>query len=475
LVIPALAASELRWIAYVRADTGSDLRGAVEIVRSDGKERRTLIEDGVLAIDLGPAGDVYAAREASVEGDSGPTSSVVLVSPLDGLPKELHAAEAGTNYYGLAASSEGEVAILRRVTKEPAIPPFLRGSIDVLRSTAIPILVPPEGPPGELVLVPTGEEDSYELLFTNDPTDELAHVDQVNVFVAGISGAPQTIPEPQSQQVTVRGTDGQFFCGASTCFLTWGELDTTYTVGEFGSSDEAAAFAESLIPIESLAGSRWREAAAEPFPIPQLLVRDRGGSLRILETVEGFCECGFRPLDWSSDNDRILVLAQAEGDTTLQEYRADGSAKPRSLAEGTAEAQRRAVLRDGAYGPDGVVALFGGEGGPPGMLRALDGGDVLASDVRAFDIEGTTLAYVAASGDVIVRDLSTGNERTVGEGAIDVSVAPDLIRGSSTSRTDADRGDGGLPVGLVVVIGLAGLALLAGAALLVVAGRRRVD
>jgi hypothetical protein len=468
-VNPALAAPELRWIGYLRADAGSDYRGSVEIVRSDGKAPRTLLDEGVLALDLGPGGDVYAARAESVVGDSGPTSSVIVAPLTDGLPKQLHAAEAGTYYYGLATSSDGDVAMLRRVTKEPAIPPFLRSGIDVLRSTTIPILVPPEWPP-ETVLVPTGEEDSYQLLFTNDPTGELAHVEQVNVFVAGTSGAP-TAPESQSQQVNVRGTDGEFFCGASTCFLSWGELGTTYTVGEFGSSEEAAAFAESLIPIDSLAGSEWRESPVEPILTPQLLLRDHGGRVRILETVEEFCDCGFRPLDWSSENDRILVLTSAEGDTTLHEYRADGSTAPRRIAEGRADPQRRAILRDGAYGPDGVVAQFGGKAGSPGTLRRLDGGETLATDVRAFDIEGSTLAYVNWAGDVIVRNLSTGNERTIGKGAMDVSVGPDLIRESETAQQD----DGGLPVGLAVVIGLAGLALLTGAALFLVARRRGLD
>ena len=99
----------------------------------------------------------------------------------------------------------------------------------------------------------------------------------------------------------------------------------------------------------------------------------------------------------------------------------------------------------------------------------------MATNVRAFDIEGSTLAYVRADGDVIVRDLSTGNERTVGSGAIDVSVAPDLISGSGGFVAETPAEDEGIPALVVAVIGLGALGVLGGALLLTLARRRRRD
>jgi hypothetical protein len=469
LVTPASAAPELRWIAYVRAKPGFRF-GAAETVRSDGREHRTLI-DRVLAIDVGPDGVVYAAREEETVGNLPPQSSLVTTYILD--PKLEGGGAADTNYLGVAASSNGKLAILRQVTETQMIPPFLSDGLTVLRSTNLRVLVPPEEPPGTGGLVPTAEEDSFQLLFTNDPAGELSHAEQINVMVTGTLGTPEPIPDPQSRPVRVRDSDGQFYCGASVCFLTWQELDVTYTVGEFGANEEAVAFAESLVPIESLAGSRWREGTSEPLPTPELIVRDRSGDEQVLESVEGFCECGFWPLDWSPENDRILVLASAEGYSRLQEYRANGSEDPVDLAEGSSGPGGEEVPLDAAYGPEGIIALLGIEGGPPGTLQQLEGGEVVATEVRAFDIEGSTLAYVRAGGDVIVRDLSTGNERTVGRGAIDVSVAPDLISGSGGVMPKTPAEDERIPALVVAVIGLGALGLLGGALLLALARRRR--
>lgn len=472
LVFPALAAPELRWIAFVRTEPSSEFRGSAEVVRSDGRGRRTLIEEGVFAIDLGALDQVYAARDEPVRLDSGSANSVILTSITDGSLARLFEAAAGSFYSGVAASSDGKVAVNRVVTKMP-FPSFLAG-IQVLRSTSVPILVPPEMPPGTLALVPTGEKDSYQLLFTNDPEGALAHVDQINVLVSGAAGPPETMSDSQSMQVAVRGSNGQFFCGASTCFLTWEEPPATYTVGEFGSLGEAQAFAESLVPIDSVADPRWRQSDGQPFAIPQLLVRDGHRNERILESGRGICRCSFRPLDWSPENDRIVVLARADEDTALDEYRVDGSAKPRRLAQGTAHLKRRKVLRDAAYGPTGVVALFA-EAGGLGPLQTLSG-DMLASSVRAFDIEGSTLAYVNESREVIVRDLETGIEQTVGEGAIDVSVAPDLISraaGEGVGEVQLQIEDEGLSVLQLIAIVLAGLAVLGGGALWLFVVRRR--
>jgi hypothetical protein len=469
---PVLAAAEpeLRWIAYLREEpqTEFEYRGALTTVRSDGRGQRTLIEGGVLAVDLGPGGAVHAAHEQEPIGNHPPSSSLVTAWINKGMQEG--GSEADSYYNGVAASSAGHLAISRQVTKTQDVPSFLSEGLDDLQATTVPVLVPPEEPVGTGGLVPSAEEDSYHLLFTNDPAGELAHVEQINVLVTGTTGVPEPIPDPQSQQVSVRGTDGQFFCGASACFLTWQEVDATYTVGEFGAQEDATAFAESLVPIETVAGSAWREGPEESTPTPELIVRDTAGVERVLQSVEGFCECGFRPLDWNPGSDRLLVLASAEGYSMLQEYRADGSGEPATLAEDM-DSEGLDVILDAAYGPEGVVALFGGEGGPPGILRGLDATEDLAIDVRAFDIEGSTLAYVDAVGDVIVRDLATGDERTVGHGAIDVSVAPDVIRAASTESTPSE--DEGPSALLLALIAVGGVALLGGAAFFLIARRRR--
>jgi hypothetical protein len=469
---PSLAAAQpqLRWIAYVRAAPQSEYeyRGALTTVRSDGRGQRTLIEGGVLAVDLGPGGVVHAAHEQEPIGNHPPSSSLVTAWINKGMQEG--GSEADSYYNGVAASSAGHLAISRQVTETQDVPSFLSEGLDDLQATTVPVLVPPEEPVGTEGLVPSAEEDSYHLLFTNDPAGELAHVEQINVLVTGTTGVPEPIPDPQSQQVSVRGTDGQFFCGASACFLTWQEVDATYTVGEFGAQEDATAFAESLVPIETVAGSAWREGPEESTPTPELIVRDTAGVERVLHSVEGFCECGFRPLDWNPGSDRLLVLASAEGYSMLQEYRADGSGEPATLAEDM-DPEGLDVILDAAYGPEGVVALFGGEGGPPGTLRTLDSAEAVATDIWAFDIEGSTLAYVDAARDVIVRDLATGDERAVGHGAIDVSVAPDVIRAASTESTPSE--DEGPSALLLALIAVGGVALLGGAAFFLIARRRR--
>ena len=471
---PAAAQSELRWIAYVREVPQSEheYRGALTTLRSDGRGQRTLIEGGVLAVDLGPGGVVHAAREQEPIGNHPPSSSLVTAWINKAMLEE--GGEADSYYDGVAVSSEGSVAISRQVMNTRPVPPFLSQGLDDLRSTAVPVLVPPEKPPGTSGLVPSAEKDSYQLLFTNDPEGQLAHVEQVNVLVTGTTGAPEPIPDAQAQGVSVRGTNGQFFCGASTCFLTWQEVEATYTVGEFGAKEEATAFAESLVPIEDLAGSAWREGTANRTPTPDLIVRDAAGGERVLASVEGFCECGFRPLDWNVQNDGLLVLTSANGYAMLQEYRTEGSGKPTTLAEGPYDRPgRQDGILDAAYGPDGVVALFGDAGGPSGTLRKLDSSNALATGVRAFDIEGSTLAYVDAGGegDVVVRDLPSGEERTIGAGAIDVSVAPDVIQAAPSEAAPSD--DEGLPALLLAVFAVGGLALLGGAVLFWRARRRQ--
>jgi len=446
LAPPTSAAPELRWIAYVRAEPKLEFRGSAEAVRSDGRGQRTLIEGGVIAVDLGPGGKVFAAKDEDL-GNLSTNSSVVMASVADGPHVPVYAGESGTYYYGVAASSDGDVAIIRQVTQEQGVLPFLSDAVGVLRSTTVPVLVPREEPPGTGGLVPSAEEEFYRLLFTNDPAGELAHAQQVNVFVEATLGDFDPVPGNGSQSVDVRESDGRFFCGASACFLTWRELGVTYTVGEFGTKEDAVAFAESLVSMEG------------PKPAPELIVGDAGGSDRVLQSGEGLCECSFRPLDWNPENDRILVLTSADGYSRLQEYRANGSADPVELAESAFGPGGEEVPLDAAYGPEGIIALLGGEGGPPGTLQQLEGGEVMATNVRAFDIEGSTLAYVRADGDVIVRDLSTENERTVGRGAIDVSVAPDLISGSGGSVAKTPAEDEGIPalVGAVIVLGALGL------------------
>jgi hypothetical protein len=470
---PAAAAPEVRWIAYVRTQQEPvlELEGDLITVRSDGRGQRTLIEGGVVGGDLGPGGIVHVARQQEPIGNRPPSTSLV-TARID-KPMEEVEEEADTYFYFVAASPDGDVAFAREVTDTQEVPPFLSGGVDDLRLTSVPVLVPPEEPSGTIGLVPTAERDSYQLLFTNDPRGELAHVEQINVLVSGTTETVEPVPDPQSQQVSIRGGDGQFFCGASTCFLTWQELGATYTVGEFGGIEEAVSFAESLVSIELLAGAGWQEGTGGRITTPELVVRDTSGKERILDSPRKACDCAFGPLDWNPGGDRLLVLAGAEGHISLREYRTNGSREAVTLFDGAVEIGGRDDVSDAAYGSDGVVALLANDGGRglPGNLWELETDKILATDVRAFDVEGSTMAYVDSGGDIVVRDLPSGEERTIGAGAIDVSVSPDVIRGAPVEATPSD--DRGLPILPVVVIAGAVLALFGGVALFSLARRRR--
>jgi hypothetical protein len=470
---PVTARQDLRWIAYVRTDEGADSGGSVDVVRTDGRARRTLIEGGVDVLDLGPGGLVYAAREEEA-GDSRPSGSVLTAS-IGGEVRSLYRRDADTRYLGVSASSDGSVAIFRQVTETPQIPTFLSGSVGILRSTNVPVLVPPEEPPGTGGLVPSAEADSYRVLFTNDPAGALAHAEQVNVFVMGTTGDPIFDPssDPQPDIAPVRATEGRFFCGASACFLSWQELDATYTVGEFGTKADAVAFAESLVSMDALAGPLWRRGETSAVPTPQLIVRSRSGNERVLQSVEGFCECAFMPLDWSGGNDRLLVLAAAEGDSRLQEYSVDGSGSPVDVGGNGARAGGREVVLDAAYGPNGIVALFGGEEGPPGVLQELEGGRILARDVRAFDLEGSSLGYVGSNGEVVVRNLTSGSERILGRHGLDVSVGPDLIPGHQPSEEPPTSREGGVPLILTGLLAVVAATLVVGGVILFSTARGR--
>jgi hypothetical protein len=129
-----------------------------------------------------------------------------------------------------------------------------------LAAAGVPALVPPDRPPGTTATVGEAERHFYTVLFTNDPEGTLAHAEQVNVFVTGTD--EPTEPVPDARPVDVRGGVGAFFCGAAACFLDWREGGTTYSVGEFGSPEDAVSFAESLVPLEEVAG------AIEPDPSP---------------------------------------------------------------------------------------------------------------------------------------------------------------------------------------------------------------
>jgi hypothetical protein len=472
-------ATELRWIAYVRTQQKPvlEVRGDLIAVRSDGQSERTLVEGGVQKADLGPGGIVHATREQSPEANH-PRSYSLVRAWID-KPIEEGESQTDTEYYGVAASFSGEVALGRQITTIEEVPPFLLEGIDDLRSTRVPVLVPTENPPGTKGLVASAEKDSYQLVFTNDPEGELAHVEQINVVVSGTTGAVEPMPDPQSQPVTTERGDGRFFCGASACFLTWQEQGTTYTVGEFGAIEEAGSFVDSLVYIEELAGSGWREGKGDRVSAPELIVQETSGKERILEAPLASCNCTFLPLDWNAESDRLLVLTLPgfKSPLLLQEYSATGSPKPVTLFDGAEEIGGRDEISDAAYGPDGVVALLGSDVGPgiPGNLWDLETDDIIVNYVRAFDIEGSTLAYVNGSAEVIVRDLVTGNERTVGEGAIDVAVAPDVISAGQGEPVQLEIEEDGPGIPAIILIVVAGLAILAGAALLFVLRRRGLD
>lgn len=440
---------EIRWIAYLRAPEAFS-PGALHVLRSDGGDRHVAVAEGVFSMAAGPGGTAFAVLQ---EG-AGPPSRLVRV-PAGGGPETL-LEQPGTTYLGVVADRDGRVAVLRYVPWRVRPPRFLRGALETLSRAQIPILTPPELPPAPAPLdtVAAAEEETYELLFTNDPERRLAHAEQVNIFVSGVAGS---LGVPPDVAVDVRGTTGSFHCGASACFLEWEEGGVTYSIGEFGSPEEAAAFAESLVHIEELVGDFWR---IEEVQAPQLVVVSPDGGEDVVESVDGFCECGFQPVAWGSDGQRLLVIQGAELFTTLVEYSGLGG-EPDRLAEG----DPGELILDAAYGPEGVMLLVSGDGGGPGTLRRLDG-DVVLRGVRAFDMQGNLLAYVARDGTVMVRDLASGSERRVGRGAVDVSVAPDVIEQPEPAPPPGPPPEEGFPLSLAGLVGAGVLALLTGAGLL---------
>jgi hypothetical protein len=446
-----VSAAEVRWVAYVRAEEPF-FPGSLHIVESTGRRTRTLA-DNVITADLGARGTVFAVRQ---EGEDFTTTSVVRISR-GGRTRELLPPD-GMLYLTLSTGAGGQVAIQRFVTRGTDVPPFLRDAIPVLASTDVPVLTPPRQPSGpvELSTVAESARRSYQLKFTNDPEGEMSHAEQFNVFVAARRG-PRESP-PDGTEVDVRGTSGAFFCGASTCFLSWQENGVAYTIGEFGAPEDATAFAESLVQIEEIAGTEWRFGGQ--IQAPELVTLRPDGSERILESVEGFCECGFQPVSWSPEDERVLVIQGAEGFTELVEYPAGGG-EPEILAQG----DLGGMIMDAAYGPDGVLILQAGELGPPGTLETL-GGDTVAENVRAFDVAGSTLVYVTGNGRVVVRNLTNGRERTVGRGAVDVSVSPDSIQSRPVAQTPVPPASESTSPLLWVALALGALALLGGGLLL---------
>jgi hypothetical protein len=453
-----VSAAEVRWVAYVRADQPF-VPGTLRVVRSTGEGSRTLANDVVTA-DLGSGGSVFAVRQ---EGEDFTTTSVVRFSR-GGRSRELLPRD-GTLYLSLAAAARGDVAVQRFVARGTDVPPFLRDAIPVLASTEVPVLTPPEEPPGpvELSTVAESARRSYELKFTNDPERRLSHAEQFNVFVSGRSGSEE-IP-PDATEVEARGTTGAFFCGASSCFLSWEENETTYTVGEFGAPEDAAAFADSLVAIEEVAGIEWRLGGE--IQAPELVTLRPDGAEDILESVEGFCECGFQPVSWGPGDRRLLVILGAEGFTELVEY-PSGGGEPETLAEGDLSG----IILDAAYGPDGVLVLRTGELGPPGTVETL-AGEAIIDGVRAFDVAGSTMAYVTGGGRVVVRNLTNGRERTVGRGAVDVSVSPDAIAARPRGVPATEPASRSVSSLLWVALVLVALALLGGGLLLAARLRSR--
>ncbi|HEX6208411.1 MAG TPA: hypothetical protein VF058_08660, partial [Actinomycetota bacterium] len=391
--------SEARWIAYVRAgEQGGP--GSLIAVRPGGRGERTLLDTGVVGADAGGAGAVFALVR------HGDTTELVRVRIGSGAADGPRA----TGSLSGVAAVHGRVAVERRIASGSDVPKHLREAIDELASASITVLAPPRRPPGTTHTVASAGGRRYELRFTNDPDGVLSHAEQVNVFV-GASPRP-VAPLPDALPVEVRGTAGSFSCGASACFLDW-EEGSSYAVGEFGRPEDAIEFAESLRPMEDLVGPSWREGGA--VAAPQLLVLG-GPEETVLESVEGFCECSFHPVDWDGAGERLLVVTRAEGFTTVTEYgRPDG---PEVLHE----AAGRAIL-DASYTPAGVAMIESPAVGRPGPVRTIDG-RTLARRAISFDVEGSTMAVVRGNGNVLVRDLESGAERIVGTGAVSVTVSP---------------------------------------------------
>ncbi|HVM12179.1 MAG TPA: hypothetical protein VM638_06875 [Actinomycetota bacterium] len=458
------SASDPRYLAYIEAEENDGTGGALVVVRSDGKEEpRTLLERGVLAADIAPG--VPDRVDDPAGGETLPESRLLKIDIETGEREDVLPDETA-HYLGVAASPRGDIAFYRTVARAVEPPSHLAPAIPELRQAAVPVLAPPEEPPDTGNVAADGHEDGYALRYTNDPTGGAAHAEQRVVFVEATVAEELPVAEGEGESVTVRGTQGVFYCGAATCFVSWRENETTYTVGEFGDQGEAIAFAESLQPMEDLAGIGWQ--SEEPFPTPELIVLREDGERVTLESVEGFCECGFPPVSWRPSARRLLVAAMAEGYTTLQEYRANGRGRPRTLAEGSIFEGPGGIF-DAAYAGDRVLTLVAGDSGPPGDLRALGGG-VLREDVRAFDTHGSLLAYVTGGGAVRLLDLTTDEEVRLARGAIDVSIAPDTIEEDAPPPAPNDEGP---PLVLLVLILLALASLGLGTALYVAARRRR--
>jgi hypothetical protein len=468
-VTPAVAQTgrdEARWVVFVSGGR-NQFAGSLEAVRADGSEARTLLQNGVIAADAGPEEVLYAVRES---GDP-PLAELLRIDIGTGLSESLSAPRADTFYFSVATSTLGDVAFERFVPPSPPDPPpHLAPAVETLRETFLfPILVPTERPAGTTDTVAEATEDFYRLLFTNDPSQQMAHAAQVNVFVDATLDERQ--PPQDATPVTVRDREGSFFCGASTCFLQWREPTggPTYIVGEFGSESQAVSFAEALVPIEDILGFAWQDP--EGIQVPQVVVRTTTGAESILREETGFCECGYRPVDWSADGRRVLVIFGSEGFVTrLEEYDASSGGEPAIVGE-----RRGEVIIDAGYGPEGILALFAGEGGPPGTLETLDG-EVLVEGVRAFDVQGSLLAYVNKKRDVVVRDLETGIEQTVGERALEVSIAPETAILPTPSPSPESASEDGVPVAIVIPAGVGALALIVLALYLgILIGRRRSD
>ncbi len=446
--------SEEPLVAVVRGAI-DDPEGALELVRSDGTGARTLIDDGVIGADVGPGGDVYAIRR---EGDSG--GSLVRVGARDGDVEVLAAASDDRFHLAVAASPVGGLAVLRYVTRPLKVPAFLEPAVEPLTRTEVPPLVPRAPPPGREHLVTEAEPARYQVLFTNDPQRSMSHPERRDTFITGVRARER--PPPDADPVEVRGSPGGFFCGAAACFLSWIEGGVTYTVGEFSSVEEASGFAKDLVAMEDLAGPFWR--LGEGYSSPELVIMDPAGPERVLEQVEGFCECSFRPVDWSRDGARLLVILDVEGSSELREYDVATGTFTRAWDE-------EPHVADATYGRGGILALVAGEGGPPGDVRLAGSRDTVAGGVLSVDAAGDTLAFVDSRGKVVIRDLPSGSDRVVLEGGRTVALGWTTERASpAPSPAPARPASPGSPPWIpVAAAGVAGAAVIG----IVAAGYRR--
>jgi hypothetical protein len=420
LAPPTDAPEEPEWLAYLRSD------GALVAVPLDGGPPRTLFRSGVAAFDLLPGPRAVAVRNAEggtevVETGLDPGS----VRRLPGPP--------GSRVLRVAGASTGEIALSRLVAGPPA-PRHLSGRIDALARTTVVVLAPTERPPGTTATVAEASRDTYRLLFTNDPRGRLSHAEQVNVFVSARRGRLR--PPPEAGRVRVRGHTGWFSCGAAACFVDWSEDGIVYSIGEFGSPTDAAAFAASLVPLERWLGPGWRSGRSPTRP--QLVVASHDGTERVVAADDPSCACRLEPVDWSDDGRRLLAIRSREGSTSLHEHPARGGAA-RPVFEDAG-----APVLDAAYGPGGVLLLVG-RGDRGGTLRDL-GGTVIERGVRSFDAEGGALAWVDASGRVLVRSLPSGETRVAGRDALEIALVP-IAASSADPPTRVPLGWIGIGVG----------------------------